>query len=61
MNIFGAAIEDNVFYVNDECVAGFGLGGSHTDGIAHDFDEGIKNMLNKVGHNWKGYSIDLCK
>ena len=51
MNIFGAAIEDNVFYVNDECVAGFGLGGSHTDGIAHDFDEGIKNMLNKVGHN----------
>ena len=34
-----------MFYALDECVAGFGLGGSHIDGIVHDFDEGMDKLI----------------
>ena len=50
--MFGAAVEDDVFYALDECVAGFGLGGSRIDGIAFDFDEGMDNFSSLSLDDW---------
>ena len=44
MNLFGTAVENYEFCELNECVAGFGVGGSCIDGPACDFDGGMVKL-----------------